>query len=582
MKHPRVMRSKFLFQVYKKNLSVMDKHESMANSSINKPAEVDVDEAFEIAGSFGRYQIMVTFLVCFTHAPILSQTLMLYFVANEPPWTCINNNSSVFCKNHFGEKIPQSSELFKEKCKLNRSEWIFTKDKTYSIVTEYELVCDNAWMGSLANSALFIGWGLTGPFAGYLIDLYGRRMTMIISILVSAGTIFGLSFVNKVWQFIMLRTILGVAVGSLNANSIAFEVVGRRHRALVGTFLTVAFLIMSYLLVTAAYFIQNWRKLILYFSFGAIVSVLLSFLIPESARWLYATGKINKAEEKFYQMAKFNKKRNEVIHLKILEYAGNSNTKRFSFTDLLFRHFSVSVLCIALCFIWTTQVLLFYGLTLESSNFGGSIYLNFALSFVVELLTPVTYLYCSNKFGRKRSYMGFSLVATLSAISIAVLYFVSRSNRVLEILRLVLGLIGKSAISNGFAVVHLWTFELFPTVVRSQGLTICQLAGRIGSAAAPFIATNLSAFSKSLPFIVFGVFTLVSLLLSCILPETNNMKTRESFEDFFKSIPEQTSSLLTDQVSDEESNDGTSDRLNNITFSDHANDNSPLLYSKEV
>lgn len=582
MKHPRVMRSKFLFQVYKKNLSVMDKHESMANSSINKPAEVDVDEAFEIAGSFGRYQIMVTFLVCFTHAPILSQTLMLYFVANEPPWTCINNNSSVFCKNHFGEKIPQSSELFKEKCKLNRSEWIFTKDKTYSIVTEYELVCDNAWMGSLANSALFIGWGLTGPFAGYLIDLYGRRMTMIISILVSAGTIFGLSFVNKVWQFIMLRTILGVAVGSLNVNSIAFEVVGRRHRALVGTFLTVAFLIMSYLLVTAAYFIQNWRKLILYFSFGAIVSVLLSFLIPESARWLYATGKINKAEEKFYQMAKFNKKRNEVIHLKILEYAGNSNTKRFSFTDLLFRHFSVSVLCIALCFIWTTQVLLFYGLTLESSNFGGSIYLNFALSFVVELLTPVTYLYCSNKFGRKRSYMGFSLVATLSAISIAVLYFVSRSNRVLEILRLVLGLIGKSAISNGFAVVHLWTFELFPTVVRSQGLTICQLAGRIGSAAAPFIATNLSAFSKSLPFIVFGVFTLVSLLLSCILPETNNMKTRESFEDFFKSIPEQTSSLLTDQVSDEESNDGTSDRLNNITFSDHANDNSPLLYSKEV
>ena len=582
MKHPRVMRSKFLFQVYKKNLSVMDKHESMANSSINKPAEVDVDEAFEIAGSFGRYQIMVTFLVCFTHAPILSQTLMLYFVANEPPWTCINNNSSVFCKNHFGEKIPQSSELFKEKCKLNRSEWIFTKDKTYSIVTEYELVCDNAWMGSLANSALFIGWGLTGPFAGYLIDLYGRRMTMIISILVSAGTIFGLSFVNKVWQFIMLRTILGVAVGSLNANSIAFEVVGRRHRALVGTFLTVAFLIMSYLLVTAAYFIQNWRKLILYFSFGAIVSVLLSFLIPESARWLYATGKINKAEEKFYQMAKFNKKRNEVIHLKILEYADNNNTKRFSFTDLLFRHFSVSVLCIALCFIWTTQVLLFYGLTLESSNFGGSIYLNFALSFVVELLTPVTYLYCSNKFGRKRSYMGFSLVATLSAISIAVLYFVSRSNRVLEILRLVLGLIGKSAISNGFAVVHLWTFELFPTVVRSQGLTICQLTGRIGSAAAPFIATNLSAFSKSLPFIVFGVFTLVSLLLSCILPETNNMKTRESFEDFFKSIPEQTSSLLTDQVSDEESNDGTSDRLNNITFSDHANDNSPLLYSKEV
>ena len=365
------MTLKFLFQVYKKNLSIMDEHESMTNSSINKPVIVYIDEAFEIIGSFGRYQMWVTFLVCFTHAAILSQNLMLYFVANEPPWTCVNNNSSAFCKNHFGQKIPQSSELFKDQCKLNRSEWKFTKDKTYSLVTEYELVCDNAWMGSLANSALFIGWGLSGPFSGYLIDLYGRRMSIIISILVSAGSILSLSFVNKVWHFITLRTTLGVAVVSLNANAIAYEIVGRRHRALVGTFLTIAFLIMSYLLVIAAYFIQNWRKLILYFSFGAIVSVLLSFLIPESPRWLYATGKINKAEEKVYQMAKFIKKCNEVIHLKIPESAGNNNTKRFSFTDLLLRHFSVSVLCMAICFVWTTQGLLFYGLTIESSKFWG-------------------------------------------------------------------------------------------------------------------------------------------------------------------------------------------------------------------
>ena len=122
MKHLRVMTLKFLFQVYKKNLSIMDEHESMTNSSINKPVIVYIDEAFEIFGSFGRYQMWVTFLVCFTHAAILSQNLVLYFVANEPPWTCVNNSSSAFCKNHFGQKIPQSRELFKDQCKLNRSE----------------------------------------------------------------------------------------------------------------------------------------------------------------------------------------------------------------------------------------------------------------------------------------------------------------------------------------------------------------------------------------------------------------------------------------------------------------------------
>ena len=60
------------------------------------------------------------------------------------------------------------------------------------------------------------------------------------------------------------------------------------------------------------------------------------------------------------------------------------------------------------------------------------------------------------------------------------------------------------------------------------------------------------------------------------------MKTRENFEDFFKSIPEQISSPLTDKVSDEESNSGISDGFSDITCSDHANDNSPLLHSKEV
>ena len=84
------------------------------------------------------------------------------------------------------------------------------------------------------------------------------------------------------------------------------------------------------------------------------------------------------------------------------------------------------------------------------------------------------------------------------------------------------------------AVAYLWAFELYPTVVRSQGMTICQITGRIGSAAAPFIATNLSAFNKSLPFIVFGASSLVSLLLSLLLPETNNVKTREVFDDFLE------------------------------------------------
>ena len=496
--------------------------------------EVDIDEAINVSGSFGRHQLVVALLVCFFHVAIFSQNMILYFVGNDPPWTCVKRNSPSFCKKHFGTEFPQSSELFEQKCTLNRSDWKFTKDKSYSIVTEYDLVCDYAWLSSLANSALFIGWGSVGPFAGYLMDSYGRRIMMIFSVSLSAIAIMAMSFVSEMWQFVLLRTILGVSVGCLSANTIASEVVGPRHRAFVGSFITIAFLIASNLIVMTAFFIQNWRKTIFYLSFGAVMSFILSFFLRESPRWLYVSGKVAKAEEEIQRIAVFNKKFNIIIHLRTPLSANVNIMKKYSYKDILFRNCMVTRLTLSACFLWLTQGLIYYGLTLESSKFGGSMYMNFGFSCLIELLTPFTYVYCSNKFGRKKSYMGFISMATLTSAAITTLYHVRSSSRALYLPKLILALIGKLGISSAFSVAYLWAFELYPTVVRSQGMTICQITGRIGSAAAPFIATNLSAFNKSLPFIVFGASSLVSLLLSLLLPETNNVKTREVFDDFLE------------------------------------------------
>lgn len=498
--------------------------------------EVDIDEAINVSGSFGRHQLVVALLVCFFHVAIFSQNVILYFVGNDPPWTCVKRNSSTFCKRHFGIEFPQSSELFERRCKLNRSDWEFTKAKSYSIVTEYDLVCDYAWLSSLANSALFIGWGSIGPFAGYLMDSYGRRIMMIFSVSLSAIAIMAMCFVSKIWQFVLLRTILGVSIGCLSANTIASEIVGARHRAFVGSFITIAFLISSTLIVMAAFSVQNWRKTIFYLSFGALVSFILSFFLRESPRWLYVSGRVAKAEEEIQRIAAFNKKHKIIIHLRTPLSGKVENTKKYSYKDILFKNCRVSKLTLSVCFLWLTQGLIYYGLTLESSKFGGSMYMNFGFSCLIEFLTPFTYVYCSNKFGRRKSYVGFISMATITAAVITTLYQVRSISRALYLSKLILALIGKLGISCAFSVAYLWTFELYPTVVRSQGMTICQIAGRIGSAAAPFIASNLSVLYKPLPFIVFGVFSLVSLLLSLLLPETNNVKTREIFDDFLEHI----------------------------------------------
>ena len=187
----------------------------------------------------------------------------------------------------------------------------------------------------------------------------------------------------------------------------------------------------------------------------------------------------------------------------------------------------------SLCFGWAVAALLYYGLTWESSDLGGNMYLNFALSFLVELPSPVLYVYFCDKIGRKRSFLLFATVVSVMACAVSALYFVSVSMRGLNTARLVMAMIGKLCASLSFSTLYLWTFELFPTVVRSQGLILCQIAGRFGAVAAPFIATNLAATSKALPFILMSILGFLSVLFGFVLPETNKKASRENFEDFF-------------------------------------------------
>ena len=61
-----------------------------------------------------------------------------------------------------------------------------------------------------------------------------------------------------------------------------------------------------------------------------------------------------------------------------------------------------------------------------------------------------------------------------------------------------------------------------------------QIAARIGSALAPWVAKWLLAFSKVLPFALMGVSAFVCGVLLYFLPETANKRTAETIEDQFE------------------------------------------------
>ena len=62
----------------------------------------------------------------------------------------------------------------------------------------------------------------------------------------------------------------------------------------------------------------------------------------------------------------------------------------------------------------------------------------------------------------------------------------------LDWLTLVLSLVGKFGATAGFAVIYVFTAELFPTVVRNSTIGVCSFCARIGGILAPFVGDLVS------------------------------------------------------------------------------------------
>jgi len=62
------------------------------------------------------------------------------------------------------------------------------------------------------------------------------------------------------------------------------------------------------------------------------------------------------------------------------------------------------------------------------------------------------------------------------------------------VVRVTLTMIGKAAITYSYALIYLFTPEIYPTLIRGAGLGIGTMMSRIGGVCAPLIAHFVSRF----------------------------------------------------------------------------------------
>ncbi|KAI1902936.1 hypothetical protein AGOR_G00021430 [Albula goreensis] len=407
------------------------------------------------------------------------------------------------------------SAVEQEKC---NDGWIYSKEIYQStIVTEWDLVCDNEYKIPLTSSMQFMG-ALAGTFiSGQMSDRFGRRPVLFATMVIQVVTIF-LQVFSPSWELFNFIFFL-VGFGGFSNYVIAFvlgsEILSPETRVVfcsLGVFLSSALGYMVMPLV--AYFLRTWRGLLVAMAASGLLYIPLWWFIPESPRWLLSQGRVEEAEAILRDAAR----RNGVTPPEVIftptevESALIKREKKHNILTILrsCNMTSVTVLCSAL---WMIITLGYYSLILNTSNLHGDPYFNCFLSAITEVPAYFIAMLLLKYTPRKLCQS-----STLFLGGIVIL-FIRLVPTDLPGVAIFLEMVGKFGITSAFCIVYAFTSELFPTVVRNMAMGTCSMAARISTIISPFVI-YLGSYFKYLPYIVIGSLTVFAGMICFLLPET--------------------------------------------------------------
>ncbi|XP_035870188.1 solute carrier family 22 member 5 isoform X2 [Phyllostomus discolor] len=259
---------------------------------------------------------------------------------------------------------------------------------------------------------------------------------------------------------------------------------------------------------------RDWRMLLLALTVPGVLCALLWWFIPESPRWLISQGRFKEAEVIIHRAAKINGIVAPSIIFEPSELQDLSSQKQPSHSILdLLRTRNICVVTIMSIILWMTISVGYFGLSLDTPNLHGDIYMNCFLSAMVEVPAYVLAWLLLRYLPRRYS------MATALFLGGIVLLFVQLVPPDLYYLSTALVMVGKFGITAAFSMVYVYTAELYPTVVRNMGVGVSSTASRLGSILSPYFI-YLGAYDRFLPYILMGSLTILTAILTLFLPES--------------------------------------------------------------
>ncbi|XP_045356159.1 solute carrier family 22 member 1 isoform X1 [Leopardus geoffroyi] len=524
-----------------------------------------VDDILEQVGEFGWFQKQVFLTLCLLSAAFAPLYVGIVFLAFTPDHRCLSpgvaelsrrcgwslaeelnytapgpgaageasphqcrryevdwNQSALSCADPLAGLAANRSHLPLGPC---RHGWVYETPGS-SIVTEFNLVCDDSWKVDLFQSCVNVGFFLGSLGVGYIADRFGRKLCLLATTLTSAVLGVLTAVAPDYTSLLLFRLLQGlVSKGSWTSGYILItEFMGLGHRRTVAILYQTAFTVGLVLLSGVAYAIPHWRWLQLAISLPTFLFLFYYWCVPESPRWLLSQKRNAQVMKIMGHIARKNGKL-PLVDLKMLSLEEDVTEKLSpSFADL-FRTPQLRKHTFILMYLWFTSSVVYQGLIMHVGATGANLYLDFLYSALVEFPAAFIILVTIDRCGLIRPLALSNLVAGAACFAMV---FISHD---LHWLNITVACVGRMGITIVFQIVCLVNAELYPTFVRNLGVMVCSSLCDLGGIITPFLVFRLMEVWRGSPLILFAILGLVAGGVTLLLPETKGVTLPETIED---------------------------------------------------
>ena len=82
-----------------------------------------------------------------------------------------------------------------------------------TFLLQFDLVCDDSILATVASMFIFAGWIIGSVLFGLLSDRFGRKVAFLSAVINISVVALAGAFVQSLWLFIVIRFFVGVGIG---------------------------------------------------------------------------------------------------------------------------------------------------------------------------------------------------------------------------------------------------------------------------------------------------------------------------------------------------------------------------------